>query len=130
MSALVIHFSSKLLLKLQIDDPLEAAPMHGFCGAFGVLWVGFMAKKEYAPKALARAKARCVSTGGGKQLGAQIVGILVITAWTCGTIGPFFMLMKKLNLLRTTVEEETLGLDESKHGGKAYAMELVAPEPA
>merc|ERR1712224_979433 len=55
---------------------------------------------------------------------------LVIIAWTCGTIGPFFMLMKKFNLLRTTVEEETLGLDESKHGGKAYAMELVAPEPA
>ena len=128
LGALVIHFSSKLLLKFQIDDPLEAAPMHGFCGAFGVLWVGFMAKKEYAEAQGARAGA--FYEGGGKQLGAQIVGILVIIAWTCGTIGPFFMLMKKFNLLRTTVEEETLGLDESKHGGKAYAMELVAPEPA
>ena len=128
LSALVIHFSSKLLLKLQIDDPLEAAPMHGFCGAFGVLWVGFMAKKEWAESMGFRGGA--FYEAGGRQLGAQIVGILVILAWTCGTIGPFFMLMKKLDLLRITAEEETLGLDESKHGGKAYQMELVAPEPA
>mgnify|MGYP001996967701 FL=1 len=44
-------------------------------------------------------------------------------------LGGFFYLMKKMNLLRTTVEEENLGLDESKHGGSAYSMELVAPEP-
>ena len=63
LGALVIHFSSKLLLKLQIDDPLEAAPMHGFCGAFGVLWVGFMAKKEYVAKSLApRQRLRASST--------------------------------------------------------------------
>ena len=38
-------------------------------------------------------------------------------------------MMKKMNLLRTTVEEENIGLDESKHGGSAYYMELVVPEP-
>jgi Amt family ammonium transporter len=135
LSALVIHFSSKLLLKLQIDDPLEAAPMHGFCGAFGVLWVGFMAKKEYVSEVFGTARngyepAGVFYGGNGKLLGAQICGIVVITAWVAANLGAFFMLMKKLNLLRTTVEEETLGLDESKHGGKAYAMELVAPEPA
>ena len=128
LGALVLHYSSKLLLKFKIDDPLEAAPMHGFCGAVGVLWVGFMAKKEWAESMGFRGGA--FYEAGGRQLGAQIVGILVILAWTCGTIGPFFMLMKKLNLLRITAEEETLGLDESKHGGKAYQMELVAPEPA
>ena len=135
LSALVIHFSSKLLLKLQIDDPLEAAPMHGFCGAFGVLWVGFMAKKEYVSEVFGTARngyepAGVFYGGNGKLLGAQICGIVVITAWVATTLGAFFTVMKKLNLLRTTVEEETLGLDESKHGGKAYAMELVAPEPA
>ena len=134
LSALVIHFSSKLLLKLQIDDPLEAAPMHGFCGAFGVLWVGFMAKKEYVAEVFGTARngyepAGVFYGGNGKLLGAQIVGILVITAWVGTMLGGFFFLMKKLNLLRTSVEEENLGLDESKHGGSAYSMELVVPEP-
>lgn len=135
LSALVIHASSKLLLKLKIDDPLEAAPMHGFCGAFGVLWVGFMAKQSYVAEVFGTARngympAGVFYGGNGKLLGAQIAGICVITAWVGATLGAFFLLMKKLNLLRTSVEEETMGLDESKHGGSAYAMELVAPEPA
>ena len=40
------------------------------------------------------------------------------------------MSLKKVNMLRTSPEEEQLGLDESKHGGSAYNMELVAPMPA
>lgn len=34
-----------VLLKLRIDDPLCAYPMHGFCGMWGVLFVGLLAKK-------------------------------------------------------------------------------------
>jgi len=131
LSALVIHGSSKLLLKFKIDDPLEAAPMHGFCGAFGVLWVGFMAKKAYVEEVFgATGHAGVFYGGNGKLLAAQITGIVVIASWTATMLGIFFTIMKKLNLLRTTVEEETLGLDESKHGGSAYHQELVVPEKA
>jgi Amt family ammonium transporter len=41
--AVVIWGSSKLLLKLRIDDPLEAFPMHGMCGVWGVFFVGLFA---------------------------------------------------------------------------------------
>ena len=34
-------------LKLKIDDPLWAAPMHGFAGMTGLIMVGFLAKREY-----------------------------------------------------------------------------------
>ena len=34
-------------LKLKIDDPLCAAPMHGFAGMTGLIMVGFLAKYEY-----------------------------------------------------------------------------------
>ena len=34
-------------LKLKIDDPLSAAPMHGFAGMTGLIMVGFLAKREY-----------------------------------------------------------------------------------
>lgn len=33
--------------RLRIDDPLCAAPMHGFCGAWGVLFAGLLAKQQY-----------------------------------------------------------------------------------
>jgi Amt family ammonium transporter len=130
LGACVIHGASKLLLKLQIDDPLEAAPMHGFCGAFGVIWVGFMAKRSYVAEVFGVDAAGVFYGGNGKLLACQIIGVLTITAWVGTLLGAFFMLMKKMNLLRTSVEEETVGLDESKHGGSAYTMELVAPEPA
>ena len=32
--------SSMLLQKLKIDDPVDAAPVHGFCGIWGVLACG------------------------------------------------------------------------------------------
>ena len=36
VGSVVLWASSKLLLKLKIDDPLEAFPVHGACGAWGV----------------------------------------------------------------------------------------------
>jgi Amt family ammonium transporter len=36
-----------MFLKFQIDDPLAAAPMHGFGGAWGCIFAGLMAKQEY-----------------------------------------------------------------------------------
>jgi Amt family ammonium transporter len=36
-----------VFLKLKIDDPLSAAPMHGFAGAWAVFITGLLAKKEY-----------------------------------------------------------------------------------
>lgn len=39
----VYRYSSKLLLKLQIDDPVDAAPVHGFAGLWGLLMTGLLA---------------------------------------------------------------------------------------
>merc|ERR1719389_1314105 len=87
VGAFVYVFSCKLLLKLRIDDPLEAAPLHGFTGAWGVLFAGLMAKPSYVLEVYARA----AIGGTGKLLGANIVGILAIFAWTCATVGAVFM---------------------------------------
>ncbi|KAL6060731.1 Ammonium transporter [Balamuthia mandrillaris] len=43
VSAFVYFFSAKLLELLKIDDPVDAAPIHFFCGIWGVLAVGFFA---------------------------------------------------------------------------------------
>lgn len=43
----IFEATCALWLKLQIDDPLAASPMHGVCGMWGVFIVGLLAKKEY-----------------------------------------------------------------------------------
>jgi Amt family ammonium transporter len=122
LGAVCIKYSGDLLLRLKIDDPLEAAPMHGFCGALGVLWVGFMAKREYVNDVFGIDEAGVFYGGSGKLLGAQIVGILVIASWTMTMLGVFFGAFKGAKMLRISEEEEVIGLDESKHGGSAYAI--------
>ena len=45
LGAFVYYGSSQLLLKLKIDDPLDASPVHFFCGMWGVLASGLFANK-------------------------------------------------------------------------------------
>lgn len=114
-----------LFLKLRIDDPLSAAPMHGFGGMWGIFFTGLLAKDEYIQQVYARGDSEKQNMGvfyGGKGhlLAAQCVGILTITAWVCGLTGALFMALKAVGWLRISEEDEHRGLDASKHGGSAY----------
>jgi Amt family ammonium transporter len=51
VASLVFEGVCVLWLKLKIDDPLGAAPMHGFAGAWGLFCVGLLAKEEYVLQA-------------------------------------------------------------------------------
>ena len=119
VGSVVLWGASKLLLKLRIDDPLEAFPVHGACGAWGCIAVGLFADE----KLLGNENYGALLGGGGKLLGNQILGILVITLWVGTTIGGLFFALKTAGMLRASAEEEAAGLDESKHGGSAYNME-------
>lgn len=35
--------SSMLLVKLKVDDPVDASPVHGFCGVWGCIAASFFA---------------------------------------------------------------------------------------
>jgi Amt family ammonium transporter len=119
IGAFVFMGSSALLKKLKIDDPLDACPIHGFCGFWGCLAAGIFAtdlniKNTYGSDNTA------MSTG--EQFGVQLVGSLVIMAWTIVTSGVMFFVMKKTIGLRVPEFVEREGLDLSEHGGAAYAM--------
>jgi Amt family ammonium transporter len=43
----IFDYVCRLFLKFQIDDPLSAAPMHGFGGMWGAIITGLLAKQEY-----------------------------------------------------------------------------------
>nr|XP_043632248.1 ammonium transporter 1 member 2-like [Erigeron canadensis] len=132
VAAWVLIGFNKLAEKLKYDDPLEAAQLHGGCGAWGLLFTGLFAKKQYVNEVYAKGRPYGLFMGGGGNLfAAQIIQILAIIGWVSATMGPLFYLLKKLKLLRVSQEDEMAGMDMTRHGGFAYVYhdEEVSSHP-
>lgn len=122
ISGWVYVFSSKLLVKLKIDDAVDAVPVHGFCGAWGCIATGIFASPVRVVAAYGP------DTGGifygkGSLIGCEIVGVLCIIVWAGGLMTPFFIGLNALGMLRVDPIEEKVGLDISHHKGAAYALD-------
>ncbi|KAI3431805.1 hypothetical protein D9Q98_010558 [Chlorella vulgaris] len=112
VGGLVYSASSRLLVRLKVDDPVDAAPVHFFCGAWGVLSVGFFATETSTAAAYTYAADWGVFYGGsGKQLGMQLLGVVVLSAWTCTLSGLLFLFLRKMCWLRVPEQVERQGLD-------------------
>jgi len=120
----IVYFGfSRLLLRLKIDDPLDASPIHCFCGFWGVLSVGLFATPENVMNAYATDSLSNIGVffgGDGTLFGVQLLGGIIIFCWTALLSSLVFFPLKKLRLLRVTAEVEDAGLDVHKHGGSAY----------
>ncbi|KAL4643709.1 hypothetical protein ACB092_02G111500 [Castanea dentata] len=121
VAALVLIGCNKLAEKLKFDDPLEAAQLHGGCGAWGIIFTALFATEEYVSEVYAPGRPYGLFMGGGgRLLAAHVVQILVIVGWVSATMGPLFFVLHKLNLLRISAEDEMAGMDMTRHGGFAY----------
>ena len=126
IAALCYILAAMALLKFKIDDPLEAFPIHGAGGLWGVIAAGLFNRGSFQATAGFDAdNSGALMGGGGKLLAVNLLAAGVITLWTAGLIGPFFLIMKVLGLLRISREEEIVGNDVSKHGGTAYPVDPV-----
>ena len=120
-----------LLQKLKIDDPVDASPVHGFCGIWGVLaaglfdWgKGFDHFHGWSGWGCMTDDSGACQTGiNGSALGAQVILILMVIAWA-GTISALtFALLKWWGALRISEDTEDMGLDAKAHSPpKAYAF--------
>ena len=130
--------ASITLKKLHIDDPLDAFPVHGTCGAWGVLaaalfdwgkgfdhvhgWSGFDCMRDE--------NGACLTGAGGQLLAANIVQILAIAAWVTTCSGILFVTLRLLGFLRASDEAQDGGMDATKHSpDKAYTIEDVSSRP-
>ena len=104
---------------LHVDDPVGAVAVHFFNGLWGTLAVGLFATTT-AP---GNDSLTGLFYGGGFDLlGAQLLGIVMVLAWTGVTMTIFFLLIKAIFGLRVSEEEEIAGLDATEHGlPSAYA---------
>ncbi|CAN6803377.1 hypothetical protein Bca4012_092426 [Brassica carinata] len=123
LAALVLLGCNKLAERLRYDDPLEAAQLHGGCGAWGLIFTALFAEEKYLNQIYGAKPGRphgLFMGGGGKLLGAQLIQIVVITGWVSATMGTLFFILKKMKLLRISAEDEMAGMDMTRHGGFAY----------
>lgn len=144
--ALYYAGSKIILFKLKIDDPLDAIAVHAISGMWGMIAGALFASSNlvnewYGPvpgsiSVNVTGTGENIGTGqavqfeqrpyglfmggGGALLGAHIVYILVIAAWTMGIMYPFFTLLYKSGIMRVPPEVEAAGLDVSYHGGSSY----------
>ena len=55
----------------------------------------------------------------------QIVGMIIILAWATVISVLYFLLMRKLRMLRVSLLEEVIGLDAAEMGEKALVVSRI-----
>ena len=98
---LVFEFVSD---KMKIDDVCAVFPVHGSAGVIGVLALPFVSVNGFSVDVLV----------------SQVIGVVVITAWTVVATAVVFGAFKAVGQARVTPDHERDGLDVSEHGVETY----------
>ncbi|CAH3160543.1 unnamed protein product [Pocillopora meandrina] len=105
---------STLMIRLKIDDPLDAVAVHLGGGFWGVLSVPIFNKDS-----------GIFYDGSGhsfRLFGWNLLGVLVIMAWSAALSLILFVALRVTKQLRVSAEIEEKGLDIPKHGEPAYPL--------
>ncbi|MDB5326535.1 MAG: ammonium transporter [Phycisphaerales bacterium] len=132
----VVILGVELLEFLRIDDPIGAWPVHGLCGIWGTLSIGFFATGEFAGGSsptgtpvvtdAAPGLAGLFYGGGATVLKAQLIGSAVICVSTFVLAMAVFGALKAVKLLRVSEKGELEGLDIHEHGISAYPEYVIS----
>jgi Amt family ammonium transporter len=104
-----------LKTKLGFDDSLDVFAVHGVGGILGMLATGI-----FASVAVNSAGADGLLLGNGVQLLKQLAGVGAVGAFAFGMTLGLGKLVDITMGLRVSATEETVGLDISQHGERAY----------
>merc|ERR1712000_36896 len=116
VGAFVYVGASIVMKKIKVDDVVDAFPVHGACGAWGVLSLGFFGdpKLPFGGNGVFY---------GGDQIGTQIVAILIIAAWSAALNCLVFFPLKMAGALRLGDNIQLKGADSMEHSPpKAYEV--------
>jgi len=117
IAAAIVCYYAMLLFKnkLGFDDSLDVFAVHGVGGIIGMLFVGVFATLSVNP-----AGAEGLIAGSGMQLLKQLIGIVAVGAYAFAVTWGLGKLVDLVIGFRVTPSEETVGLDLSQHGERAY----------
>jgi Amt family ammonium transporter len=104
--------------KLGYDDTLDVFGCHGIGGIWGSIATGLFAQKKINPVTV---RWDGLFFGEGKLFGAQLAGIGIAVPWSIvGTLIGLGIARILVGGLRTSPEDEKVGLDTALHGEAAY----------
>jgi Amt family ammonium transporter len=116
VAAIVCYYTMVLIkTKLGFDDSLDVFAVHGVGGTLGMLTVGIFASLAVNP-----AGADGLLAGNGMQLLKQFLGVVAVGGYAFVVTWILGKLVDVTIGLRVGQAEETVGLDLSQHGERAY----------
>ena len=131
IAGVIVVAGVELLEWLRIDDPIGAVPVHGICGIWGTLSLGFFACGKYGSTGPFAADNSAPLTGllyggGMTVLIAQAIGSFIITVSTFVVAMAVMYAVNAMGLLRVSAEGEQEGLDLHEHGISAYPEYVIS----
>lgn len=134
VGGLLYHLASNLLLRLHIDDPVNAFPVHGACGLWGCLaavlcdWGGFdnfhgMNGWECFPANSSDSTDHSCFGPEAKPLALLVwlIFVVCVILWAGGISFILFQSAQLLGLLRVDHEADEKGIDAMEHAqNRAY----------
>ena len=118
---LVIWTVTTFERRLKLDDPVGAIAVHGVCGIWGSLALGFLADGSYGDGWNGVAgPVQGLFYGDPSQLLAQVIGVVtnIVVVFTLALL--FFNVVDRLIGNRVPAEVEWTGLDALEMGTDAY----------
>ncbi len=121
VGAAVVGYYAMLLRskKMGVDESLDVWACHGMGGTWGVLATGLFASVAVNP-----AGADGLIFGNAMQLAKQLLAVVVVSAFAFGVTWVLGKIVDATLGLRVNATEETVGLDISQHGERAYGGTL------
>jgi len=129
----VYRAASKMMIRMQIDDPVDACAVHGACGIWGVVSCSLLSVPQFT-HAISNGRIRSGGAfyGDGQMLGGACIFLLAHITWVGILACATFMLLKRLGVLRVPRHLELEGMhayskgdvasvdDGSTHGGQPF----------
>jgi Amt family ammonium transporter len=117
IAGVLVVLSVMMFDRIKIDDPVGALSVHLVNGIWGTLAVGLFAMDGITGTETGNG---LFFGGGFKLLGAQLIGIVAVGAFTLIASFVVWYIIKLVLDMRVSREEEIIGLDLGEHGSKAY----------
>jgi Amt family ammonium transporter len=120
IGALSSNIAVRYTQKSNLDDTLDVFPCHGIGGMVGMLLTGVFASKN-----INAAGADGLLFGGTSFFFTQLIGLLIVVAFSFTMSFIIFKFINFLLPIRVSEEDELAGLDESQHNEKYSQGTLV-----
>jgi len=114
IGTLVMVWFSRLLLRLGVDDAVDAVAVHAAAGVWGTLAVALFGD------------ATALATGLDiwQQIGVQLIGIMTCFLWGFGITSLLLRLIGSSCPMRVSAEAESKGLNVSEHGASTELLNM------